>query len=54
MFWIQAKAPQQQVVQVPVSAGLDADTTYRLRIDVKGSPALRFLDRKSTRLNSSH
>lgn len=43
IFWIAAKAPQQQVVQIPVSAGLDADVTYRLRVDAKGSPALRFL-----------
>lgn len=50
IFWVQAKAPVQQVVQIPLTApsgssnvGLTADTTYRLRIDVKGSPALRFL-----------
>lgn len=50
IFWVQAKAPVQQVVQIPLAAasgstnvGLNPDTTYRLRIDVKGSPALRFL-----------
>ena len=40
---LSAKAPLQNVVQVPVTCGLACDTTYRLRVDVKGSPALRFL-----------
>ncbi len=40
---ITAKQPRQMVVQVPVTCGLTCDTTYRLRVDVKGSPALRFL-----------
>ena len=51
IFWIAGKSPVQQVVQIPLkdaaggltNVGLNADTTYRLRIDVKGSPALRFL-----------
>lgn len=51
IFWVAGKAPVQQVVQIPLkdaaggltNVGLNADTTYRLRIDVKGSPALRFL-----------
>jgi hypothetical protein len=43
IFWIQAKTPVQQVVQIPVTCGLACDTTYRLRVDVKGSPALRYL-----------
>lgn len=41
---VAAKTPVQQVVKVSVSGGLTADTTYRLRVDVKGSPALRFLN----------
>jgi hypothetical protein len=40
---INANAPRQMVIQVPVTCGLACDTTYRLRVDVKGSPALRFL-----------
>jgi hypothetical protein len=40
---IAAKQPRQMVVQVPVSCGIACDTTTRLRVDVKGSPALRFL-----------
>ena len=37
--------PVQDILQVPVTAGckVTCDTTYRLRIDLKGSPALRFL-----------
>jgi hypothetical protein len=40
---VAAKQARQNVVQVPVTCGLACDTTYRLRVDVKGSPALRFL-----------
>lgn len=42
---ITAKSARQMIVQVPVAVntGLAADTTYRLRVDAKGSPALRFL-----------
>ncbi len=40
---VSAKTPLQNIVQVPVTCGLPCDSTYRLRIDVKGSPALRFL-----------
>ena len=43
-FTVAAKKPQQQVVKIGlVNAGLPQDTTVRLRVDVKGSPALRFL-----------
>lgn len=37
--------PVQDILQVPVTVGckVTCDTTYRLRIDLKGSPALRFL-----------
>jgi len=45
---ISAKTAQQHVIKVSAVAGanvsgLAQDTTYRLRVDVKGSPALRFL-----------
>jgi hypothetical protein len=32
---INANAPRQMVIQVPVTCGLACDTTYRLRVDVK-------------------
>lgn len=37
--------PVQDIVQIPATAGCNVtcNTTYRLRIDLKGSPALRFL-----------
>jgi len=61
IFIIQAKAPVQQVVQIPLTAqsgstnvGLNADTTYRLRIDVKGSPALRFLSHNIYRVMDTY
>jgi hypothetical protein len=61
IFWVQAKAPVQQVVQIPLTAqsgstnvGLNADTTYRLRIDVKGSPALRFLSHNIYRVMDTY
>jgi hypothetical protein len=42
------------VVQVPVTCGLTCDTTYRLRVDVKGSPALRFLSHNMYRTLDSY
>lgn len=61
IFWVQAKSPVQQVVQLfstPTASGgnvgLNADTTYRLRIDVKGSPALRFLSHNIYRVMDSY
>lgn len=54
IFTVAAKAPVQQVVQIPVSCGLTCDTTYRLRIDVKGSPALRFLSHNIYRVLDSY
>jgi hypothetical protein len=54
LFWVQSKAPAQQVVQIPISCGLTCDTTYRLRIDVKGSPALRFLSHNLYRVLDSY
>ena len=45
---VAAKPAANHVVKVStlntVGVGLAADTTYRLRLDVKGSPALRFLN----------
>ena len=54
LFWIAAKAPRQQVVQIPITCGLTCDTTYRLRVDVKGSPALRFLSHNLYRVLDSY
>lgn len=61
IFWVAAKAPVQQVVQIPLTAqsgstnvGLNAETTYRLRIDAKGSPALRFLSHNIYRVMDSY
>ena len=51
---VTAKAPRQMVVQVPVTCGLACDTTYRLRVDVKGSPALRFLSHNMYRVLDSY
>jgi len=40
-----AKAPVNHIMKVDASAcTISCDTTYRLRLDVKGSPALRFLN----------
>lgn len=41
-FKVAAQAPQNQVIEVSVKATLE-DTTQRLRLDLKGSPALRLL-----------
>jgi len=46
---VAAKGAQNQVVQIKTAnggavVGLTGDTTYRLRIDAKGAPALRFLN----------
>ena len=61
IFWVNAKIAQQQVTQLfatptasGASFGLNADTTYRLRIDVKGSPALRFLSHNIYRVMDSY
>jgi len=51
---ISAKTPLQNIVQVPVSCGLTCDTTYRLRVDIKGSPALRFLSHNMYRTLDSY
>lgn len=41
---ISARKPVQQVIKVVAANSILVDSTYRLRIDVKGSPALRFLN----------
>jgi hypothetical protein len=51
---ITAKQALQNVVQVPVTCGLACDSTYRLRVDVKGSPALRFLSHNMYRTLDSY
>jgi len=51
---IAAKQARQSVVQVPVTCGLTCDSTYRLRVDVKGSPALRFLSHNMYRTLDSY
>ena len=51
IFWVQAKAPQNNIVKVQTNVTSSASTSvapyantqYRMRIDLKGSPALRFL-----------
>jgi hypothetical protein len=42
---VSGKAAQNQIVKIDASAcvGVACDSTFRLRLDVKGSPALRFL-----------
>jgi hypothetical protein len=51
---VNANQPRQMVVKVPVTCGLACDTTYRLRVDVKGSPALRFLSHNMYRVLDSY
>lgn len=51
---VNANQPRQMVVQVPVTCGLACDTTYRLRVDIKGSPALRFLSHNMYRVLDSY
>ena len=42
---ITSDAAQNQIVSVdPSAATINSDSTYRLRLDIKGSPALRFLN----------
>lgn len=43
-FKVAAKTPLNQIVKIDATgATINSDNTYRLRLDVKGSPALRFL-----------
>ena len=47
---VAGKAAVNQVVKVTANGtGLTADETYRLRLDIKGSPALRFLNHQMYR-----
>lgn len=43
---VAAKTAKQQIIKVEAAdcAGVACDTTFRLRLDVKGAPALRFLN----------
>jgi hypothetical protein len=45
LITVSGKAAQNQIVKIEASAcvGVSCDSTFRLRLDVKGSPALRFL-----------
>lgn len=45
-----AKSPVNHVIKVSSSAGVVTDSTYRLRLDIKGSPALRFLNHQLYRV----
>jgi hypothetical protein len=46
---------QNQIVSVdPSAATINSDTTYRLRLDVKGSPALRFLNHQLYKTLDAH
>jgi len=46
---------QNQIVSVdPSAATINSDTTYRLRLDVKGSPALRFLSHQLYKTLDAH
>jgi len=42
VFKVASQTAQNQIVEVSIANVLE-DTTYRLRVDLKGSPALRFL-----------
>jgi hypothetical protein len=46
---------QNQIVSVdPSAATINSDTTYRLRLDIKGSPALRFLSHNLYKTLDAH
>ena len=46
---------QNQIVSVdPSAATINSDTTYRLRLDVKGSPALRFVSHQLYKTLDAH
>lgn len=52
---VTSDAAQNQIVSVDPSAGtINSDTTYRLRLDVKGSPALRFLNHQLYKTLDAH
>ena len=41
---VSSKAAKNQIVKIDANGTINSDTTLRLRLDVKGSPALRFLN----------
>ena len=52
---VTSAAAQNQIVKVdPSAATINSDTTYRLRLDVKGSPALRFLNHQLYKTLDAH
>lgn len=52
---VTSDAAQNQIVSVdPSAATINSDTTYRLRLDVKGSPALRFLNHQLYKTLDAH
>ena len=52
---VTSAAAQNQIVSVdPSAATINSDTTYRLRLDVKGSPALRFLNHQLYKTLDAH
>jgi hypothetical protein len=52
---VTSDAAQNQIVSVdPSAATINSDVTYRLRLDVKGSPALRFLNHQLYKTLDAH
>jgi len=52
---VTSDAAQNQIVSVdPSAATINSDNTYRLRLDVKGSPALRFLNHQLYKTLDAH
>lgn len=53
---VSAKTPQNHIIKVDASGctGFTCDTTVRLRVDVKGSPALRFLNHQLYKTLDAH
>jgi hypothetical protein len=52
---VTSAAAQNQIVSVdPSAATINSDVTYRLRLDVKGSPALRFLNHQLYKTLDAH
>lgn len=53
---VSGKAAKNQIVKIEANAcaGLTCDTTFRLRLDVKGSPALRFLNHQLYKTLDAH
>lgn len=52
---VTSDAAQNQIVSVdPSAATINSDNTYRLRLDIKGSPALRFLSHNLYKTLDAH